>query len=159
MIKESIIYQPNWKSLDNRPIPTWFDVAKFGIFTHWGIYSVPAWGPKRNSVNTSGEAYAEWYGWAMNQQKSQYQKFHNELYGAHFKYQDFAPLFKAELFDPDKWAEVFAKSGANYVTLTSKHHDGFCLWPSSYSWNWNSVDIGPHRDIVGELACSVQNKG
>ena len=69
-------------------------------------------------------------------------------YGPNFKYQDFAPMFKAELFDPDKWAELFKESGAKYIVLTSKHHEGFTLWPSAQSWNWNSVDVGPHRDLA-----------
>ena len=157
--KETIQNDKRWESIDNRPLPNWFDQAKFGIFIHWGLYSVPAWGPKRSSVNSTGEAYAEWYGYFIDNEESMINKFHRKTYGENFKYQDFVPLFKAELFDPDKWAELFVKSGAKYVTLTSKHHDGFCLWPSELSWNWNSVDSSPHRDIVGELTSAVKSKG
>lgn len=139
-----------WDIIDNRPIPQWFGNAKFGIFIHWGIYSVPAWAPKKT--------YAEWYGWTMQDRNSEIWDFHKAVYGEQFKYQDFAPKFKAELFDADKWAELFKKSGARYVVLTSKHHDGFCLWPSPQSWNWNSYDIGPHRDIVGELTEAVRKQ-
>jgi alpha-L-fucosidase len=86
-------------------------------------------------------------------------KYHVKNYGENFKYQDFAHLFKAELYDPDEWAEIFKQSGARYVVPTSKHHDGFCLWQSPHSWNWNSVDIGPHRDLLGDLTKAVRNKG
>jgi len=68
-------------------------------------------------------------------------------------------MFKAELFNPDEWAGVFQKSGAKYIVLTSKHHEGFALWPSAQSWNWNSVDIGPHRDLCGDLTASVKKAG
>jgi len=68
-------------------------------------------------------------------------------------------MFKAELFRPDEWADLFRKSGAKYIVLTSKHHEGFTLWPSAHSWNWNSVDIGPHRDLCGDLTASVKKAG
>lgn len=143
-------YQPNWESIDSRPIPKWFDDAKFGIFIHWGVYSVPAWGPKGQ--------YSEWYWSSMTNKDSPTWKFHAKTYGKDFKYQDFAAQFKAEMFDPDEWSEIFKEAGAKYVILTSKHHDGFCLWPSPHSWNWNSVDVGPHRDLVGDLTNSVRSK-
>jgi alpha-L-fucosidase len=85
--------------------------------------------------------------------------FHKTTYGPNFKYQDFAPMFKAELFRPEEWAELFKESGAKYVVLTSKHHEGFTLWPSAQSWNWNSVDIGPHRDLAGDLTDAVKKQG
>jgi len=157
-------YEANWESLDKRPMPEWFQDAKFGIFIHWGVYSVPAWGPK--------DAYAEWY-WnrmgvgvdgrpADKNKTSKTWDFHKKVYGEDFKYQDFAHQFKAELFDPDHWADVFKNAGAKYVVLTSKHHEGFCLWPSkqaNQSWGrpWNSVDIGPKRDLLGDLTESVRN--
>jgi alpha-L-fucosidase len=144
-------YEANWKSLDSRPVPAWFDDAKFGIFIHWGVYSVPAWGPKGT--------YAEWYWDALQNTNGETWKFHVRNYGPNFKYQDFAPRFTAELFDPGQWADLFARSGARYVVLTSKHHEGFCLWPSTESWNWNSVDAGPHRDLCGELAKAVRARG
>jgi alpha-L-fucosidase len=144
-------YEPTWESLDRRPIPAWFDEAKFGIFIHWGVYSVPAWGPKGK--------YAEWYWNDMQDRNGATWKHHAATYGETFRYQEFAPRFKAEMFNPDQWADLFARSGARYVVLTSKHHEGFCLWPSAEAWNWNSVDVGPHRDLVGDLAKSVRARG
>jgi len=84
--------------------------------------------------------------------------FHQKTYRG-MNYQDFAPMFRAELWDPSSWAQTFLDSGAKYVVLTSKHHEGFTLWPSAQAWNWNSVDVGPHRDIVGELAKAVRDTG
>lgn len=154
-------YKNNWESIDNRPVPKWFNESKFGIFIHWGVYSVPAWGPTGDSIGVY-DKYAEWY-WSKMVQPGKVQKyfkeFHTKTYGPNFKYQDFAPMFKAELFDPDKWAELFKESGAKYIVLTSKHHEGFTLWPSAQSWNWNSVDIGPHRDICGDLTDAVKKQG
>lgn len=144
-------YEATWESLDTRPNPQWFEDAKFGIFIHWGVYSVPSWGAK--------DAYAEWYWNHMQNKNGPTWKFHEKTYGANFQYQDFAPMFKAELFDPAQWADIFARSGAKYIVLTSKHHEGFCLWPSAQSWNWNSVDVGPHRDLAGDLIKAVRERG
>ena len=144
-------YQPTWESIDSRPIPTWYDDAKFGIFIHWGVYSVPAWGPKGQ--------YSEWYWQHMQNKNGETWKYHVATYGEKFQYQDFAPMFKAEMFDPDRWADIFARSGAKYIVHTSKHHEGFALWPSAESWNWNSVDIGPHRDLCGDLSKAVKARG
>ena len=141
-------YQADWASLDSRPNPEWYLDAKFGIFIHWGVYSVPAWRPKGS--------YAEWYWKSLIDRHDSTWVYHNKWYGENFKYQDFAPQFKAELFEPDKWAELFERAGARYVVLTSKHHDGYALWPSQHSWNWNSVDIGPHRDLLGDLTEAVR---
>ena len=142
--------EPTWESINERGYPQWFSDAKLGIFIHWGVYSVPAY--------ASLEGYAEWYyrGLSTNDDRKAFQE---RIYGKDFKYEDFAPLWKAELWDPDEWAELFKKSGAKYVLLVSKHHDGFCLWPSQYAPNWNSVDVGPHRDICGELTEAVRRKG
>ena len=162
-------YQPNWDSIDKRPTPAWFTDAKFGIIIHWGTYSVPAYSP----VIPGKLGYAEWYWNAMtngrdNPQANAIQTgtwaFHQKMYGADFPYQDFAPQFKAELFEPDHWADVFARSGAKYVVLTSKHHEGFALWPSkeaSATWGrpWNAVEIGPKRDLLGDLTEAVRRKG
>jgi alpha-L-fucosidase len=84
---------------------------------------------------------------------------HDKTYGADFKYQDFVSDFTCEMFDPDQWAKLFKVSGAKYVVLTSKHHEGFTLWPSAQSWNWNAVDAGPHRDLAGDLMNSVRKEG
>ncbi|MBI4892684.1 MAG: alpha-L-fucosidase [Acidobacteria bacterium] len=162
-------YQPNWDSIDKRPTPKWFTDAKFGIFIHWGVYAVPAYAP----VIPGKLAYSEWYWNALtngrdNPKANAIQKgtweFHQKVYGANFDYKDFAPQFKAELYDPDHWADVFARSGAKYVALTSKHHEGFTLWPNQHaskSWGrpWNAAEIGPHRDILGDLTDAVRRKG
>ena len=144
-------YEATWESLDSRPSPAWFDEAKFGIFIHWGVYSVPAWGPKGR--------YAEWYWNDMQNTDGETWQYHVRTYGADTRYQDFAPQFKAELYDPAQWADIFARSGAKYIVLTSKHHEGFCLWPSAESWNWNSVDVGAHRDLLGDLTEAVRARG
>lgn len=155
-------YTPDWPSLDARPLPGWYDAAKFGIFIHWGVYSVPAWATD-SYADGFGSNYAEWYWQRLHEPKlkihQDFVAFHEKTYGSNFRYQDFAPLFKAELFKPDQWAELFRQSGARYVVLTSKHHEGFCLWPSPQAWNWNAVDIGPHRDLLGELTTAVRKKG
>jgi alpha-L-fucosidase len=152
-------YQNSWESLDKRPIPTWFEDAKFGIFIHWGVYSVPAWRKLEPGLYAS---YAEWYyARVMYNKKNGGEEFHNKNYGEDFEYRDFAPLFKAELFDPVEWADLFKRSGAKYVVLTSKHHDGFCLWPtqSPYKKGWNSMEVGPKQDLVGELTTAVKSSG
>lgn len=155
-------YAPSWESLDKRPVPAWFEDSKFGIFIHWGVYSVPSWGPTGDSVGVY-DKYAEWYWNKLTNTASKvnrnFRQFHLGTYGPNFRYQDFAPMFKAELFDPDQWAELFRESGAKYIVLTSKHHEGFTLWPSAQSWNWNSVDVGPHRDLCGDLTAAVKKAG
>lgn len=153
-------YESNWTSIDTRETPEWFVDAKFGIFVHWGLYSVPAWGPTDGSVY---ERYAEWYWMRLTEPDSsagrKFVDFHNEIYGEKSKYQGFVSGFNAELFNPDQWADIFKDAGAKYVVLTSKHHEGFALWPSKHSWNWNSVDVGPHRDLAGDLSQAVKDKG
>ena len=152
-------YEPNWDSLDTRPCPDWFVGAKFGIFIHWGVYSVPAWAPKRKDVASDGDAYAEWYGWHMRQPGTPFHEFHKRVYGGQMPYNDFASWFRAQLFDPQHWASMFRRAGAQYVVLTSKHHDGYCLYPSAYSPGWNSMELGPHRDLVGSLSEAVRTAG
>ncbi|XP_070589755.1 plasma alpha-L-fucosidase [Erythrolamprus reginae] len=139
-------YDPSWASLDSRPLPPWFDEAKFGIFIHWGVFSVPSFG-------------SEWFWWYwQGEKKEPYVTFMNKNYHPGFTYEDFGPMFTAELFDANHWADILNASGAKYVVLTSKHHEGFTLWGSKYSWAWNSVDVGPKRDLVGELATSIRNR-
>ncbi len=155
-------YQPNWESINSRPVPQWFSDVKFGIFIHWGLYSVPAWAPANADIGIYAK-YAEWY-WRRikssdNQAGKLFRDYHNNMYGENFMYQDFAPMFKAEHFDPAQWADLFKRAGARYVVLTSKHHEGFTLWPSAQSWNWNSMDIGPHRDLCGDLSTAVKDAG
>ena len=161
--------EADWESLNARGVPEWWQDAKLGIFIHWGVYAVPAYAPV-------GE-YAEWYGESMNpvpssdyiaehhaKLRATTRARHIERYGADFDYADFAPLWKAEHYDPEDWARLFAEAGAGYVVLTSKHHDGFALWPSaeaSESWGrpWNAVEVGPGRDVLGELMTAVRGQG
>ncbi len=141
-------FTPDWASLDSRPTPAWWLDAKFGIFIHWGVYAVPGWCSKGN--------YAEWYQNGLMNGDTARQAFHRAKFGADFSYYQFADQFKAELYDPNEWAQLFEKSGAKYVVLTSKHHDGYCLWPSAeanktWGFQWNSSDRGPRRDLLGDL--------
>lgn len=163
-------YQPTWESVDKRPSPAWFQDAKFGIFIHWGVYSVPAFAPVSKPKETP---YAEWYWNSLVKGQQDLAKggpgtatsvFHAKTYGAQFPYEQFAPQFRAELYDPAAWADVFRRSGAKYVVLTSKHHDGFALWPSAEAdraWGrpWNSVSTGPKRDVLGDLTTAVRTAG
>ncbi|KAM8945557.1 plasma alpha-L-fucosidase [Pelodytes ibericus] len=141
-----IIYKPTWESLDSRPLPDWFDDVKFGIFIHWGVFSVPSFG-------------SEWFWWYWQGSKSQaYVNFMSHNYPSYFQYQNFGSMFTAEFYDPKQWADTLKASGAKYVVLTSKHHEGYTLWGSKYSWDWNSVDIGSKRDLVEELASAIRNR-
>nr|XP_022920961.1 alpha-L-fucosidase-like [Onthophagus taurus]XP_022920962.1 alpha-L-fucosidase-like [Onthophagus taurus] len=139
-------WYPTWDSLDKRPLPDWYDKAKVGIFLHWGVYSVPGFG-------------SEWFWADWKSNSPDYVNYIEKNFPPGFSYQEFAKDFKAEFFSPDTWAELFAQSGAKYVVLTSKHHEGFTMWPSSYSFGWNAMDIGPHRDLLGELATAIRNVG
>lgn len=143
-----MIYTPDWESINSRPVPEWFADAKFGIFIHWGLYSVPAYSKRRD--------YAEWIGINMNNAERPEYRFVRDVYGENVKYEDFVKGFKAELFDADEWAQLFQRAGAKYMNLVSKHHDGFCMWKSDYAWNWNSVDVGPHRDFCAELKAACE---
>jgi len=147
-------YTPDWASLDKRPTPDWWVDAKFGIFIHWGVYSVPAYTEKGN--------YAEWYLNALTNDAhdGKIRAFHEVNYGNR-SYYDLADDFHAELFKPDDWANLFEKAGAKYVVLTSKHHDGFCLWPSreagkTWGFPWSADVRGPGRDLVGDLFTALQ---
>lgn len=154
-------FQPNWASLNTRKMPEWFHQDKFGIFIHWGVYAVPAYAPV---IPNSGESYSEWYWMHLHEKKEATTAFHNKNYGADFQYPEFEKQFKAELFNPDQWADVFKKSGAKYVVLTSKHHEGYCLWNSAEAdrdWGkpWNAVTGTPKRDLLGDLTNSVRAAG
>ncbi|XP_033632742.1 alpha-L-fucosidase-like [Asterias rubens] len=138
-------YQPNWQSLDSRPLPAWYDESKFGIFMHWGLYSVPSFG-------------SEWFWRYWTNDVAAYVNFMKQNYPPGFTYADFAKSFRAELFDADKFAEIVEASGARYFVLTSKHHEGYAMWPSKYSWNWNSMDVGPKRDLIGEMATAIRKR-
>lgn len=152
-------YESDWNSIDMRPIPRWWMDAKFGILMIWGPYSVPAYAP----VHTKGETpYSGWYWHSLVEGRKASGPaedgfltwaFHKRVYGPDFSYFDFAPMFRAELFDPGEWMDLCVHSGARYVIQATKHHDGFSLWRSAEanrSWGrlWNSADIGPKRDLV-----------
>ena len=143
-------YTADWESLQSHPIPDWFRDAKFGIFIHWGVYSVPAFG-------------SEWYPREMYQKDakdSQVYVHHRDTYGPQdkFGYKDFIPMFRAQHFDADRWADLFKRAGAKYVVPVAEHHDGFAMYKTSLS-RWNAAEMGPHRDIIGELSEAVRRKG
>lgn len=133
-------YKDTWESLQQYQPPRWYADAKFGIFIHWGVYSVPAFG-------------SEWYSRNMYIKDSWEFKHHVETYGdhEHFGYKDFIPMFKAEKFDPREWAELFKEAGAQYVVPVAEHHDGFQMYKSEIS-HWNAYEMGPQRDVLGELS-------
>ncbi len=148
---QSQIFQPTWESLSAYKCPEWFRDAKFGIFIHWGLYSVPGFG---------SEWYPRWMYkdstvWGQN-----YYQHHVKTYGPvdKFGYKDFIPLFRAEKFDADQWAEIFKRSGARYVVPVAEHHDGFAMYNTSLS-RWNAMNMGPKRDIIGELSEAVRKQG
>jgi len=140
-------FQPEWSSLENYQAPDWYRDAKFGIFIHWGVYSVPAFG-------------SEWYPREMYQQGSAEFKHHRATYGpqTRFGYKDFIPRFRAERFDAAAWAELFRDAGAKYVVPVAEHHDGFAMYNSSLS-SWCAAQKGPRRDVIGELAQAVRARG
>lgn len=140
-------FQPTWESLKKYQCPEWFKDAKFGIFIHWGVYSVPAFG-------------SEWYPRLMYQKDSKEYKHHIETYGAQnkFGYKDFIPMFKAEKFNAGQWVDVFKKAGAKYIVPVAEHHDGFAMYKTALS-KWNAVEMGPKRDIIGELAEATRKQG
>ncbi len=140
-------YRPDYESLDKYQVPEWYKDAKFGIFIHWGVYSVPAYGN-------------EWYPRLMYTQGDDIYKHHIATYGPQnkFGYKDFIPMFKAEKFDPQAWAHLFKESGAKYVVPVFEHHDGFAMYDSGLS-DWTAAKMGPHRDTSGELAKAVRAEG
>jgi len=145
-------FQPTWESLDKRPVPQWFKDAKFCICIHWRVYSVPGW-------STKGQ-YAEWYQNGLNTGDTARIAYQKKKFGD-LTYYQLADQFKAELYNPDEWAHTIERSGAKYVVLTSKHHDGFANWPSqetAKAWNfpWNVGVTGPHRDLLGDLFTAIR---
>ncbi|BBF45277.1 alpha-L-fucosidase [Lachnospiraceae bacterium KM106-2] len=139
-------YNDTWSSLSEFEIPSWFLKAKFGIFIHWGLYSIAA----HNN---------EWYSRNMYRQDKEEYEYHRKTFGDHktFGYKDFIPLFKAERFDPSEWAELIKEAGAKYVCPVAEHHDGFQMYQSELS-KYNAKDMGPHRDILGELKTEFEKR-
>jgi len=141
-------YSPEWESLGkHNESPDWFKNAKLGIYFHWGLYSVPAYGN-------------EWYPKWMHFKDNEFYKYHVETYGelSEFGYHDFAPLFKAEKFEPEVWAQLFKDSGAQFAGPVAEHHDGYAMWDSDIT-PWNTMDTGPKRDITGDLEKAIKDKG
>jgi len=139
-------YEPTWQSLTGRELAPWLLDAKFGIYAHWGLYSVPAY-------------RTEWYAKRMYDKNDSVYKHHVKTYGDPSKFgnKDFVPLFKAEKFDPDEWADLIAASGAKFAGIAVVHHDGFLLWHSKVN-RWNAGNVGPRRDLYGELVRALRRK-
>ncbi len=150
------MYENNWESLNSRPVPEWFADAKFGIFIHWGVYSVPAYAPKGD--------YAEWYGYSCNlencetEAQEKYKAHHQKYYNSR-PYFDFLDDFTGYRFDAQKWAELFKRAGAKYINFVSKHHDGYCLYETAYAPGLNSVECAPKRDFLMELKNAMEGTG
>ncbi|KAL1715311.1 glycoside hydrolase [Schizophyllum commune] len=141
------------ESLSTHESAEWFDDAKFGLFVHWGIYSVPAW-------TVSGTQYAEWYWyWQHNpaNASSAVWTHHRETYGEEFFYDDFFPMFTADAFDAEEFVGFVADVGAKYFVITTKHHDGFALFDTGASSNRNSLNYGPKRDLIAEIMLAANN--
>ena len=140
-------FTDSWASLAGHGIPAWYQQAKFGIFIHWGVYSVPAFG-------------SEWYPRNMYVEGSKEYLHHLATYGPHktFGYADFIPMFTGERFDAGQWADLFAEAGARYVMPVAEHHDGFQMYDSALS-GWNAAKMGPCRDVVGEIKAAVEKRG
>ncbi|MEK5415779.1 alpha-L-fucosidase [Paenibacillus sp. FSL L8-0708] len=150
VIEDTIVtgrFKADWDSLSQFQVPTWYENAKFGIFIHWGLYSIPAFAN-------------EWYPRNMYIQGSREYEHHLATYGEHktFGYKDFIPLFKAEHFNAEEWANLFKLSGAKYVMPVAEHHDGFQMYKSAYS-HYNTYEMGPKRDLVGEMKDAFEQQG
>jgi len=140
-------YQPSWESLKKHETPEWFLDGKFGIYFHWGPYSVPA-------------HKTEWYSHYMYQEGHEINKYHKKKYGTldEFGYKDFIPMFKAENFDADAWADLFVKAGAKFAGPVAEHADGFAMWNSDLT-RWDAADMGPRQDIVGKMEKAIRERG
>jgi len=158
-------YKPKWASLVTHPLPDWFSEEKIGLSAHWGPYSVPGWTPRKDTPY--GVAYAEWY-WQWLKENDAVKAYHREHYGD-VSYDAFidgtknlvtgeTDGFFAEKFAADAWMKMFKDAGVKYFYITSKHHDGFCLWNTAYT-DRNSVKMGPKRDICSELVAAARRAG
>lgn len=159
-------YNGSWESIRKHKVPKWYEDCKFGIFIHWGLYSVPAYAPSTCELGEipgdeqwfCNNPYAEWYYNSVNVGQGPSYEYHIKKYGKQYPYENFALEWKAENWKPQKWAKLFKQAGARYVVLTTKHHDGFCLFPSAYT-DYNAMVKGPRRDITGELTRAVREEG
>jgi len=150
--QNNLKYSPDWESLyKHQAVPDWMRDAKFGIYTHWGIYSVPAY---------NNEHYYRTMHQSTGYSKHGTYQRHVALYGPleEFGYHDFIPMLKGENFNADEWADLYVKSGARFAGLVAEHHDGYSLWNSDFT-PFNSYVTGPHRDVVGELEVAIKNRG
>jgi len=164
-------YEATLESLNRHPLPEWYAGAKLGIFVHYGLYSVPGWAPLSHPTHDfdstdyiKDNPYAEWYLNVMRIPGSPTEAYHREHFGADFSYYSFAPIFNRESkkWNPDTWAATFREAGARYVVLTSKHHEGFALWPSTTPNPSQTLPMNARhaeRDIVGELTAAVTKQG
>jgi len=144
-------YEPDWQSLKRHQTPAWLQEGKFGIYTHWGVYAVHAYGS--NTTWYSNSMYFEEDGEARQHFEEKFGELTPE-YG----YKDLIPKFTAEHFDADEWVDLFHKAGAKFAGPVAEHHDGFAMWDTKYS-EWNAATMGPKRDIVGEFEAAVRAKG
>ncbi len=164
-------YEANDELVKQHPVPDWFHNAKLGIFIHWGLFSVPGWAPPAGNLPEVIEKegwegwfrrnpYAEWYANSLKLDGSPTVQHHHETYGADFAYEDFAPIFNEAIkaWDPTTWAAAFRRTGARYVVLVTKHHDGFLLWPSQHP-NPHRDGLHARRHIVGALTQAVRDEG
>jgi alpha-L-fucosidase len=144
-------FEPNWQSLKKVDTPQWLQEGKFGIYTHWGPYAVHAYGS-----NTT------WYSFSLyRDEDGDARKHFEKTFGKltpEFGYKDLIPMFTADKFDAQEWADLFAKSGAKFAGPVAEHHDGFAMWDTKYS-EWNAAKMGPKRDVVGELEKAIKGKG
>ena len=140
-------FKSSWESLESYQVPQWYQDAKFGIFIHWGVYSVPAYD-------------SEWYPHNMYQESNATFQYHVKTYGPQIKfgYKDFIPRFTARKFDAGEWARLFRKAGARFVVPVAEHHDGFSMYNNSLT-EWNVVKMGPQRDTMAELAGAIRRNG
>jgi alpha-L-fucosidase len=140
-------FRSDWNSLGAYRVPEWFRDAKFGVFIHWGVYSVPAFGN-------------EWYSRNMYQPGTPAFQHQIATYGpqSKFGYKEFIPMFRGEHFDAAQWVDLFVRSGARYIVPVAEHCDGFAMYDSSIT-PWNAARMGPHRDVVAELAAATRARG
>ena len=147
-------YDGSWESLQKMPVPAWFDDGKIGIFIHWGPYSAIGY-------RKGNRGYAEHVPKMIYEDSAHYFPWMKQRWGQtppSFGYKDIIPEFKAEKWAPDEWAQLFEDVGARYVVLTAEHHDGWANWDSELT-PWNAVDMGPKRDLVGDLGKAVRKRG
>lgn len=140
-------YHADWASLSHHKVPEWYMQDKLGVFIHWGIYSVPAYGN-------------EWYSRAMYDPNHREFEYHQKTYGNQkdFGYKDFIPMFKGERFDAAQWISLFKKAGFKYVMPVAEHHDGFAMYDTEFN-RWNAAQMGPCRDVAGELKAECEKQG